>query len=53
MIAENMNNVKLKVTDLSKRYKEPPVQALILKLMTGISFVSSVRRDVVNPLPCV
>ena len=28
MSAENLNNVKLKVTDLSKRYKEPPVQAL-------------------------
>ena len=28
MTAENLNNVKLKVTDLSKRYKEPPVQAL-------------------------
>ena len=28
MTAENLNNVKLKVTDLSKRYNEPPVQAL-------------------------
>ncbi|UCG05842.1 MAG: hypothetical protein JSV83_18310 [Desulfobacterales bacterium] len=28
MTAEFLNNVKLKVTDLSKRYDEPPVQAL-------------------------
>jgi NitT/TauT family transport system ATP-binding protein len=28
MVAEKMNNVKLEVNNLSKRYKEPPVQAL-------------------------